>query len=393
MSNFQHYDEIVRLITGEVLDELDAGEMHKLKAWLDECPENCALYARLKNSSNFRARNTRFQQIDTLVGWKTFRQSIDKRQKVIRLKKILSYAAAIVLPLLIAGGIYFSGRISNKNESIAEVKVIHKGSTKAVLILDNGKTLALDSANDLSITEKDGTMIKKSNGRLNYTNTANSITQAPIYNTIRIPRGGEYSLVLSDGTRVYLNAMSNFKYPVTFTGKTREVELSGEAYFEVKKDASKPFIVKTSAISIEVLGTSFNLNAYENTERVITTLVEGSVKINTFKTNESRLLAPDEQAYSDLKSGTTNIKKVDVNLYTAWKNGNLTFYDSRLEDIMTTLTRWYSAEVIYGNSSVKDLRFSGSLDRYGDIHQILDIIKSTGKVKIEIKENTILFSE
>lgn len=393
MPNFQHYNDISKLITREVFNELNDSDMQKLKAWIDECPKNQVLYTRVKNSANFKVRNIEFQRIDTVAGWETVSQLIDRRRKVIRLKKMLSYAAAFVLPLLIAGEIYFSCRLSPKKESIAQVQVIHPGSAKAVLILDNGKTVELDSTNSLSITEKDGTMIKKSDGRLSYTNTDNSRTYQPIYNTIKIPRGGEYNLVLADGTRVYLNAMSNFKYPVTFSGRTREVELSGEAYFEVKKDASKPFIVKTSAIGIEVLGTSFNLNAYENTERVITTLVEGSVKINALKTSESRILVPDEQASSDVKSGKTDIKKVDVKLYTAWKSGNLTFYDSRLEDIMTTLTRWYSANVSYMDESVKDLRFSGNLNRYGDINQILDIIKSTGKINIEINKDTILFSK
>lgn len=392
MSDFQHYQEIVRLVTEEVFHELSVEDAQRLRAWIDECPENRDLYIRLRNSVNFKVRNSEFQRIDTSVGWEMVSQLISRRQKVIAIKRVLSYAAAIILPLLIAGGIYFSGRLSYKEESIAQVKVIQPGSIKAVLILDDGRTVALDSANKLSIREKDGTLIEKSGGRLNYTTRSEAGSHQQIFNTIRIPRGGEYNLVLADGTRVYLNSMSSFKYPVAFSGNTRNVELSGEAYFEVAKDTKRPFIVKTSAINIEVLGTSFNVNAYENTERIITTLVEGRVKLNS-SFSGSRLLAPDEQAISDLKSGKTDIKKVDASLYTAWRNGNLTFYDSRLEDIMITLTRWYSANVSFKNESVKDLRFSGNLNRYGDINQILDIIKSTGKVKIEIKDNTILFSE
>jgi hypothetical protein len=386
-------NEIVRLVIKEVLNELSIEEMQMLKDWIDECPENLALYTRLKNSVNFRSWSSEFKRIETVAGWEKFSHMIDRRRKLIKLKKVLSYAAAFVIPLLIAGAIYFTGRLSNEDKSMAHVKVIQPGSAKAVLILNDGKTVALDSVNNLSIIEKDGTRIEEIGGRLNYRTESESGNNEQIYNTIKIPRGGEYNLVLSDGTRVYLNAMSSFTYPVAFSGSTREVQLSGEAYFEVTKNAKIPFIVKTSATNIEVLGTSFNLNAYENTERVITTLVEGSVRINSLKTNQSSLLAPNEQATSDLESGKTEIKKVDVTLYTAWRNGNLTFYDSRLEDIMITLTRWYSANVSYKNESVKDLRFSGNLNRYGDINQILDIIKSTGKVKIEIKEDTILFSE
>ena len=394
MSDFQHYNEIARLIKMEISDELSVDDMLQLKAWVDECPENHRLYSQIKNSTNFIRRNIEYQKIDIQVGWKTLSPLIKKNRKPIYLKKILNYAAAVVFPILVIGGIYYYfSTPAIQKKSIAQVHEIQPGSTKAILVLNDGESVLLDSANILSITEKDGTRIEKSEGKLNYSNQSSKESIHPIFNTINIPRGGEFNLILADGTRVYLNAMSSFKYPVKFSGKTREVELSGEAYFEVTKDASRPFIVKTSAINIEVLGTSFNLNAYENTEKIVTTLVEGSVKINSLKNSDNRLLVPEDQATFNIKTGQTEIEKVDVNLYSAWKDGNLIFYDTRLEEIMNTLTRWYSADVSYVNASVKDLRFSGNLNRYGDISQILDIIKSTGKINIEINKNTILFSE
>lgn len=395
MFEYQHYNEIVRLIALEVSEELNADDAMKLKEWIDESPENYRLYSNVKKSTNFNKRNLEYQKIDILVGWKSIASLIEKRRKLVIERKMIKFAAAILLPLIIVGGIYFytSWGSDHHHRNIAPTCKIHPGSTKAVLILNDGKTVLLDSASNLSIREKDGTLIEKSDGELNYTNQSAEETTHPIFNTINIPRGGEYNIVLADGTRVYLNAMSSFKYPVTFSGQSREVELTGEAYFEVKKDEDWPFIIRTSAISIEVLGTSFNLNAYENTEKIVTTLVEGRVKINSHNSNDSRLLVPEEQATFYTKNGQTDIKKVDVNLYTAWKDGNLIFYDSRLEDIMTTLTRWYSAEVLYSEESVRNLRFSGNLNRYGDVSQILDIIRSTGKINVEIKKNTILFSE
>lgn len=394
MFEYQHYNKIARLIALEVREELNADDALRLKAWIDESTDNFRLYSNIKNSTNFINRNLEYQKIDIQAGWKAISPLLEKRRKLVFERRILKYAATILLPFLIVGGIYFyTGWRSNQHCIIAHTCKIHPGSTRAVLILNDGKSVLLDSASNLSIREKDGTLIEKSDGKLNYTNPSVEKTTQPIFNTINIPRGGEYNLVLADGTRVYLNAMSSFKYPVTFSGNSREVELTGEAYFVVKKDASRPFIIRTTAISIEVLGTSFNLNAYENTEKIVTTLVEGSVKINSNNSNDSRLLTPEEQATFYTKNGQTEIKKVDVNLYTAWKDGNLIFYDSRLEDIMTTLARWYSAEVLYREESVKNLRFSGNLNRYGDISQILDIIRSTGKINVEIKKNTILFSE
>ena len=393
MSDFQHYNEIARLIALEVSEELTTDDMLKLQAWVDECPENKRLYCRIKNSANFNARNIEIQKIDILTGWKSIFPLIEKRRKSIFQRKMLRVAATILLPLLITGGIYFYTQWQPKQQhNIAHLCKIHPGSTKAVLILNNGDSLLLDSSENQTIKEKDGTLIDKSEGKLHYTNSSVGTKVQPIYNTINTPRGGEYVLVLSDGTRVYLNAMSRFKYPVKFLGDSREVELSGEAYFEVTKDVGHPFIVRTPEINIEVLGTSFNLSAYENTEKIVTTLIEGRVKLISHSNRESMSMQPEEQATFHVKDGLTEIERVDVNLYTAWKDGNFIFHDARLEDIMITLTRWYSMNVLYTNESVKELRFSGNLDRYGDINQILDIIGTTKKIKIKIDQNTILFS-
>lgn len=393
MSDFLQYDEIARLIAMEVSGELTDDEKQVLKSWIEEDSGNEELYARIHNSGNYQARTSEYRDIDSQVTWELLSPKLEEKRKIFIYKRILLYAASIMVPILLIGSayFYFFRNSPEQPKPVAEVKTMSPGSTKAVLILDNGKSVVLDSAQNLSIVEKDGTQIEKSGGELNYITSSSRGNERPIYNTINIPRGGEYHLVLSDGTEVYLNAMSSIRYPVKFTGDTREVELHGEAYFEVTKDPKCPFIVKTHEINIQVLGTSFNLNAYDNTEEIVTTLVEGRVKINAGKNDESRVLMPNEQATFHVKGGTTEINKVDVNLYTAWKDGNLIFYNNRLEDIMTTLTRWYAADVLYADASVKDLRFSGNLNRRGDIKQILDIMQSTGRIKIEINQNTILF--
>lgn len=395
MNNYQNYNRIIRLISKEIGDDLTPDERQELTDWLTEHPENKALYVRIKNSETFKSRNDEYQQIDVQAGWGILNSKIARANKVIKLKRIFAYAAAILVPLMIFGGII--GYLSNQKSEViiaAHVPVeILPGKPRAILVLDNGQSVLLDSLAEQSITEKDGTTIEKGNRSLNYSKQADNLNTANIYNTIKIPQGGEYNLILSDGTKVYLNAESQLRYPVQFAGNIREVELVGEGYFEVATNAQKPFIVKTNGVSVEVLGTSFNINAYGNTEKIVTTLVEGSVKLNMQGSSASQILKPADQAVFDVNSGKAEISKVDVNLYIAWKDGNLIFYDNRLEDIMTVLTRWYSAGALFKNESVKDIRFSGSLDRYGDIRQILDIIQSTGKVKIEIKENTILFSE
>lgn len=395
MNNNQNYNRIVRLISKEISDDLTPYEKQELSDWLNEHPENTALYTRIKNSETFRSRNDEYQQIDVQAGWGMISSKIERANKVIKLKRIFAYAAAILVPLMIFGGVlsYLSNQAPEKTVLVQQAPEILPGKPRAVLVLDGGQSVLLDSLAEQSITEKDGTMIEKGNRSLNYTKQSGNLNAANIYNTIKIPQGGEYNLVLSDGTKVYLNAESQLRYPVQFAGNIREVELVGEGYFEVTTNAQKPFVVKTNGVSVEVLGTSFNVNAYGNTEKIVTTLVEGSVKLNMQGSSVSQILEPAEQAVFDVNSGKAEISKVDVNLYTAWKDGNLIFYDNRLEDIMTILTRWYSADAVFKNESVKDLRFSGSLDRYGEIKQILDIIQSTGKVNIEINDNIILFSK
>ncbi len=395
MNNSEKYNKIISLISREISDELNPVEKQELSNWLNEQPENAALYTRIKNSETFKSRNNEYQQIDIQSGWELLNIKIEWQNKVVVLRKALRYAAAILIPLMIFGGLswYLSNKTTKVSPVVQQVPVILPGKPRAVLVLDDGKSVVLDSINQLSFTEKDGTQIEKNNQILSYQNQTGNLKTANIYNTIKIPQGGEYSLILSDGTKVYLNAESQLKYPVQFAGNFRGVELIGEGYFEVTKNAGRPFIVKTKGISIEVLGTSFNVNAYENNQKISTTLVEGSVKLNMQGSSGSQILKPAEQAVFDVITGQTQVSKVDVNLYTGWKDGNLIFYDNRLEDIMITLTRWYSADVQFKNESVKELRFSGSLYRYGDIKQILDIIESTGKIKIEIKDNIILFSE
>ncbi len=394
MTDFTKYEDIASLIAKEVLQEIKPEELIRLRAWIEACPENSRLYAHIVNPENFKNRNAALTKINTQREWGKHLYRRNKSRKINLFKRTLTIAASIIIPLLIVGGIVNHQRTFRQHQpQIAQIQEIKPESGKAVLILDDGRTIVLDSVDHLSFVEKDGTLVRKSGGKIDYISNIDNQSQQPVFNTIKVPRGGEYHLVLADGTQVYLNSMSSLKYPVRFTGPAREVEFSGEAFFEVNKDVRRPFIVKTALMRIEVLGTSFNLNAYENSEKIITTLIEGSVKINPGAVNQTSILSPEEQAIFYVKDAKTEIKKVDVNLYTAWKDGNFVFYDSRLEDIMTTLTRWYATDVIYRDNLVKDLRFSGKLNRKSNINEILEIIKSSRKVQVEIINNTIAFSE
>lgn len=391
----EYYKKIAGLIAKEIVGGLSSKEKEDLVAWLDEKESNRQLFNEIKSSGKFKEW-ARFQQTEQQPAWEKIYSAIQTQKKRSVIQNVIRIAASILLPLLIGGGVYFfvSRQIQDQMVSTEQVAEITPGTTKAILVLDDGRSVMLDTPDKTEIREKDGTVIRKAERKLDYSSQKESSeADRQLFNTIRIPRGAEYDLVLSDSTRVFLNAMSEFRYPVQFTGEVREVELKGEAYFEVSRSGS-PFIVNTGQVNVEVLGTEFNVNAYNDTEKIITTLVNGKVKVAaTGKPEEGRLLQPREQAVFNLPDGNIDVEKVDVSLFTSWKDGEFIFYDTRLEDIMVTLTRWYSADVFYMNPSVKDLCFSGTIDKYGDIGHILDIIKATNKVTVEVNGTAIVFRE
>ncbi len=269
-----------------------------------------------------------------------------------------------------------------ENGTVAQIE---HGSMKAQLVLANGKKVDLRPEISLQLEEEGGTRILTSDNRVKYSgkdSLAGQSTEVK-YNTLIVPRGGEFSLELADGTRVWLNAESRLRYPVVFTGKERKVEMEGEVYFEVAKNKEKPFIVTVNGVDIRVLGTSFNVSAYQ--EEVVTTLVEGKVQLK--KGNEQVILSPNQQAiWSD---DEFRVKQVDARNFVLWKEGVFYFEDVDLETILDDMARWYNVNVFYMNPALKEMKFSVEIRRYGDINEILRRIEQTKRVKFEIKDRTI----
>jgi ferric-dicitrate binding protein FerR (iron transport regulator) len=272
------------------------------------------------------------------------------------------------------------------------------GGNKAVLTLGNGATIILDSAHTGALAQQGNTqVVKLNNGQLLYNHTAkngeNSLTidHSPLtYNTLSTPRGGQYQLVLPDGSTVWLNAASSIRFPTAFTGNERNVEITGEAYFEVKKNAAMPFTVKmNNGASVQVLGTHFNINAYDDEETIKTTLLEGSVKIT--KDAALAIIRPGEQATLSHKSQTSQnipVQKVDVEEVMAWKNGAFQFGGATIETVMRQISRWYDVEVEYkGNIS---LHFAGTISRNVNISQVLEMLEKAGGIKTTIKGNKVI---
>ena len=264
------------------------------------------------------------------------------------------------------------------------------GGNKAVLTLSDRSDINLENVSNGTILKEGDTKISKLNdGQLVY-NTLEEKPAQVLYNTVTTPRGGQYQLLLADGSKVWLNSASSIRFPVSFSGDTRRVEVSGEAYFEVAKNASMPFKVDVAGKNeIEVLGTHFNINSYEDEGSIKTALLEGSVKVTSLKTGESKLITPGQQAQVNT-DGQIAIKKVDLDKVMAWKNGyfNVDGADTRM--VMQLISRWYDVDVVY-EGAIPKREFGGDLEKNLKLSQVLKSLeKNDLHFRLEGKKLVVL---
>lgn len=380
----QHF-YIARLIARYLSDEIGEEEQAELTRWRDESPENERLFQEICKEENIKQNMQKRQTFHAEDGWEGVQRKIQRHRFRHRILNICKYAAIFIFPVAIATvEIYKSG---NEPQPLSQVEEqIVPGGKKAVLILDNGEAIDLKSTSGVELKEKDGTVIQVDSTVLNYQQAPARTSEKLAYNKVNVPRGGEYQLMLSDGSKVQLNSMSSIRFPVQFAQDCRLVELEGEAYFEVSK-TGQPFIVQTKGMKIEVLGTTFNISAYAN-EEYQTTLVSGSVKVQT-ENGSNRILKPSEQACITPGSNQINVRNVDTAFYTSWIHGKINFKDQRLDDIMKTLARWYDMDVVYENEATKELRFGCYVNRYNEITPLVKLLEQTGRVTVTVEGKTI----
>ena len=380
----QHF-YIARLIARYLSDEIGEEEQAELTRWRNESSENERLFREICKEENIKQNMQKRQTFHTEDGWEGVQRKIQRHRFRHRILNICKYAAIFIFPVAIATvAIYKSG---NEPQPLSQVEEqIVPGGKKAVLILDNGEAIDLKSTSGVELKEKDGTVIQVDSTVLNYQQAPARTSEKLAYNKVNVPRGGEYQLTLSDGSKVQLNSMSSIRFPVQFAQDCRLVELEGEAYFEVSK-TGQPFIVQTKGMKIEVLGTTFNISAYAN-EEYQTTLVSGSVKVQT-ENGSNRVLKPSEQACITPGSNQINVRNVDTAFYTSWIHGKINFKDQRLDDIMKTLARWYDMDVVYENEATKELRFGCYVNRYNEITPLVKLLEQTGRVTVTVEGKTI----
>ena len=272
-------------------------------------------------------------------------------------------------------------------KQIVKQENIFPAEMKAILVRADGEQVVLGKEYR-NWEEIGNVLIAADSTGLEYNRLKQTNTDTVVFNQLIVPRGGLYLLVLADGTRVWMNSDSHLKYPVMFAGGKREVILSGEAYFDVVKDKSAPFIVRTESGNIEVLGTEFNIKCYSDETALVTTLVNGKVKFDD-GINPSVILKPEEQLIFEKENSQSIVRKVNVNHYISWKDNRLSFQGETLDMIMKTLSRWYNVEVVFEDSTLKALEFSGNLDRFTDIQEFLSLFELGVNVKFEVKNRTV----
>jgi transmembrane sensor len=318
---------------------------------------------------------------------------LQQEAKVISLWPRIAVAASIVL-LLGTGIFYFTTPKQETIQVAAKQQEIAPGGNRGILTLSNGKQIVLSDISAQDTIAKEGekqevTIKMNADGVITYVinpDAAASKENVNSFNTLSTPTGGQYNIVLADGTKVYLNAVSSVKYPTQFNGNQRIVELEGEAYFEVAKDKSKPFIVKSGSQSIEVLGTHFNVHAYNNETVVKTTLLEGSVAV-TYK-NQKAVLKPGQQSNAAENSNKIVIREVDTEAAIAWKNGRFKFDNADLKSVMKQLERWYGIKVEY-RGDVSDVKFNGGTFRNKNLSEVLKVLELSN-IKFKVEGKTII---
>lgn len=361
------------------------------EATAEECARLQAIFAGDKEAKRAFEQTARawqcgkyagkWQAIDMEKAWENIVRGHRRRRRLPL--RAFGWAASF---LLVVGAALFL--LWGKEEIKAPQLTERHSFTQGVqLILSNGERIALDKKSGENLNEQRA-IIQNDSALLTYSRTDAEGNSTPAYNELLVPRGSEYRLKLEDNTLVVLNAESRLVYPVAFTGEKRQVFLDGEGYFEVAQDSARPFVVETSTLDVNVLGTGFNVYAYKEDAKCQVTLVHGKVGIRS-EAGTTELLPHEQYTYNKAKQ-EGKVQEVNVEPYTAWISGTLVFDGTPLEEVAQKLARWYDVEVVFMSEELKGIRFSGRFKKYEELPYILSLIRETTEVQLNLKDNTVV---
>ena len=379
---FEFTKELLRYTRGELSKEEEKG----IEQVLSEVEGMNTLVGELKDKNRIEHEMHVIAKFDTERALGKV-----KNRKQVKRRGILSWIAAASV-VVIAGGsawILLSQEPDVHNLPVAEK--FEPGKAVVTLEMASGLKYRLDTLSSVVRNNRVNVAFDNNDGVLKIKeqdSLADGATKEIGYNTVNVPYGGTYTVELCDGTKVYLNSGTTLEFPSRFDGKVRSVILKGEAYFDVARNVSKPFVVEVDEMKVKVLGTSFNVKSYVDEPGVYTTLVEGSVAILRDGQPEKKI-KPGEQAYYNKGVGTLSIAEVDVNEFTSWKDGLFYFKDIALEEILRIVSRWYDLEVFYMNQGAKSVIYSGKLPMYSSVEDVLRKFEISGDVRFELKGRTL----
>jgi transmembrane sensor len=377
----------IELVWKKINQSITDEEEQLLEQWLKERADHRRYMDRAKhfftNGSDFPKSNN-----DTEMAWNKVESKVRKKHRF-SLGWVASLSAAAMILFLIIHTFVSPTTTEKKSSAPKIASLVMPGSNQAVLTLDDGTVHNLSGTNNLVLKEGNYE-IKSERSKLQYTAKEGEKSKVIKYNTLSIPRGGEFFLQLADGTKVWLNSETVLRYPVQFAENERKVELIGEAFFEVTKNGKAPFFVESGEQTVKVLGTEFNISSYKESPAIYTTLVLGSVEILINNKPEIRqTLKPSEQSSITKADGSFSKSNVNTYEYVAWKEGRFVFQDQNLEVIMNTLMKWYNVEVVFAREDLRHLRFTGDLPRYSQLGEVLNKIQKTNEVKFIIDNRKV----
>lgn len=376
---------IARLVAGFIRGTLSRNEQVELDEWVAASDENMQLFERLTDEKNLELAAKWMESVNTEKALQEKKKDMVFNRPATSTPwlRFLPYAVAASV-ILVAGLLYFKPFADKRSEPTAttENKIdILPGSDRATLTLEDGKLIVLDSkGSDTSINNQ--VKILQQQGEVVYNNQTTDDRKA--YHTLTVPRKGQYKLTLPDGTKVWLNAESSIRYPVSFSGNERKVFVTGETYFEVTKDKTKPFLAVADEVIVQALGTRFNINAYPNEPFMSATLVEGSVLVSNGKTEN--ILKPGQQA--QLSETGFSVANVETSNVIAWKDNEFKFANTSLDVIMRQVERWYDAKVVYESKPAD--HFNAEISRDVPVSKLLHYLELTNRAHFKIEQGKII---
>lgn len=389
---FQKANLIARYLKGE----LNPNELEILNQWLAKDEQNRQLLTELEDEEKVRTDLLFLQSIDKSAAWgKIHDELAEPKSRVSIFRWAFLYWKQAAAVLLIGFLSYIAFEYTSESEGFQRFSNSSKilkndvlpGGDKAILTLGDGSKIVLEDLKDGTFREEKGVKISKRDGQVEYDLSASVKSAEITYNTITTPVGGQYTIILPDGSRVWLNSLSSLHFPTSFTQNKREVNLTGEGYFEITKNAEQPFIVHAEKTSVEVLGTHFNVMAYPEDGDSRTTLLEGSVKVGNG--SGTKVLQPGQQARTGKE---IRIHEVDTEEVVAWKNGYFQFENAELKTIMHQLKRWYGIELV-NEQQLPDKHFTALISRSTRLSQVLKMLEMSGELHFEINNKKVTISQ